>query len=688
MKKILICLFTMIILSFSTSYATLSMDDVKYISSETANEMWNVDIRINERTGIIEIKHEEKTIFMQLGRSIIKQEDEMNRLFMNIEGYLFKGEKNVDGYPFVLNEKLYIPSNALYSLIHAENEYDIIVVGCEPEGVTAAVSAARMGAKVLLIGQETTPGGLLVHGMLNTLDMNRKGDTLLTQGIFEEFYEYIGNTESFDVKKAEQFFVELINNEPNLTYIPNIKDFNPILENNVIKGVETKLNNVSKTYYSQIVIDATKDGDICALSGVPYYKGMEDINVHDTYMAVTLVFKLSGVDWNELGKDVLRYQQETGDMNSGINDSSVWAFGKWCYANYTPLDPNMKLRGLNIGRQDDGTILINALQILGVDGLNRAAVEDAELRGAKEVKNILAYLKTKLNSFANAKIAGVADELYIRETRHIKGEYTVQASEILEGVVYHDAIAAGSYPIDIQTTSVNDSGYVIGVPECYTIPYRSIVPLQIDNLYIVGKAASYSSVAAGSIRVVPVGMVVGETAGIASIYAIKNDTTPRSLIGDTQAITTIQNIMIEKGGYLPKQSPAKRICNTKYYNAFVELLNLGVLPGGYGNSFGEKNVIAQNSFINLVLRVMPRMGQNQNTEKIREKLNDKFTSKTLTYQDVAEILLKIQGKNVKAEKAYEQAFRSGMFAGLVEEISKDKVVTNEVAWQIIYNFLR
>ena len=65
-----------------------------------------------------------------------------------------------------MNEKLYIPSNALYSLIHAENEYDIIVVGCEPEGVTAAVSAARMGAKVLLIGQETTPGGLLVHGML------------------------------------------------------------------------------------------------------------------------------------------------------------------------------------------------------------------------------------------------------------------------------------------------------------------------------------------------------------------------------------------------------------------------------------------------------------------------------------------------------------------------------------------
>ena len=120
------------------------------------------------------------------------------------------------------------------------DKYDVIVVGCEPEGVTAAVSAARMGAKVLLIGQETSPGGLLVHGMLNTLDMNRKGDTLLTQGIFEEFYDYIGRTESFDVKKAEKFFVELIKKEPNLTYISNIKDFNPIVEEKVIKGIDVE----------------------------------------------------------------------------------------------------------------------------------------------------------------------------------------------------------------------------------------------------------------------------------------------------------------------------------------------------------------------------------------------------------------------------------------------------------------
>ncbi|MBE5812155.1 MAG: FAD-dependent oxidoreductase [Clostridiales bacterium] len=688
MKKFLISLITMMLFGITCSYATYEMDNLKYVSQQTANEMWDIETIINERTGIIELKHEDKMIYMQLGRQIVKQQNEMNRLFMNIEGYLFKGDKNIEGYPFILDDTLYLPANAIYDFVHEENEYDIIVVGCEPEGVAAAVSSARMGAKVLLIGQEETPGGLLVHGMLNTLDMNRQGDTLLTQGIFEEFFDYIGRTESFDVNKAEKFFLELINSESNLTYIPNIKDFTPVVEEKVIKGVEIK-GMTNQIYYAQIVIDATKDGDICALAGIPYYKGMEDINVHDTYMAVTLVFKLAGVDWEELGQDVLRYQQETGDMNSGINDSSVWAFGKWCYANYTPLDPNMKLRGLNIGRQDDGTILINALQILGVDGLNKEAVEDAEKRGAREIENILAYLKTKLNSFANAQIAGVADELYIRETRHIKGEYTVQVSELLEGIVYEDAIAAGSYPVDIQTTSVNDSGYVIGVPDCYTIPYRSIVPLEIDNLYIVGKAASYSSVAAGSIRVVPVGMVVGETAGIASIYAIKNNVTPRNIIGQSDAINAIQKTMIEKGGYLPQAQKTEKICNTKYYEAFTKLLNLGLLPGGYSNDFGENKVIAQNSFINLIFRVMPRMGIDKDVDKLREKVQDYFTSDELTYQKAAEILLKLDGKKVKGEKAHEQAFKAGLYSGLKgERIIADNTITNEVAWQLIYDFLK
>ena len=100
-----------------------------------------------------------------------------------------------------------------------KDKYDVIVVGSDPEGITAAISAARSGGRVMLLGKEDGPGGLLTYGMLNTLDMNRNSEgTLLTRGIFSEFYTALGNTESFDVEKAKNVFSELISAENNLTY--------------------------------------------------------------------------------------------------------------------------------------------------------------------------------------------------------------------------------------------------------------------------------------------------------------------------------------------------------------------------------------------------------------------------------------------------------------------------------------
>ena len=65
-----------------------------------------------------------------------------------------------------------------------EDTYDVIVVGTEPEGVSAAVSAARNGMKTLLLGEDTALGGLMTIGELNFIDMCESRDgTLLTRGL-------------------------------------------------------------------------------------------------------------------------------------------------------------------------------------------------------------------------------------------------------------------------------------------------------------------------------------------------------------------------------------------------------------------------------------------------------------------------------------------------------------------------
>jgi hypothetical protein len=86
---------------------------------------------------------------------------------------------------------------------------------------------------------------------------------------------------------------------------------------------------------------------------------------------------------------------------------------------------------------------------------------------------------------------------------------------------------------------------------------------------------------------------------------------------------------------------------------------------------------------------MPRLGLTENTEKLREKVMPYFTTNELTYQKMAEILVKLDGSRVNEKKAYEQAFKKGYFSGLVSEtIASDNVITNEVAWKIICDYLK
>ena len=98
--------------------------------------------------------------------------------------------------------------------IEKENEYDVIVVGTDPEGIAAAISSARSGAKTLLLGKEDSLGGLFTLGMLNTIDMNRsESGELLTRGVFNEFFIKIGSKDSFDIEKAKNVFEEMVNAE-------------------------------------------------------------------------------------------------------------------------------------------------------------------------------------------------------------------------------------------------------------------------------------------------------------------------------------------------------------------------------------------------------------------------------------------------------------------------------------------
>ncbi len=122
-------------------------------------------------------------------------------------------------------------------------------------------------------------------------------------------------------------------------------------------------------------IDATQDGDIAAQAGVPFTFGREDLGDKDARMAVTLVFKLKNVT-PDVWKQIKKHLADDGLPSTGANDLSAWGYVEM--QKYPPLNKErVKMRGLNIGRQNDDTALVNALQIFGVNPLDSKSRQEA-----------------------------------------------------------------------------------------------------------------------------------------------------------------------------------------------------------------------------------------------------------------------------------------------------------------------
>ena len=151
-------------------------------------------------------------------------------------------------------------------VIDGQEGYDVIVVGGDPEGVAAALSSARNGLRTLLIEDDSALGGLMTLGQLNFLDMSHGPKReLLTRGIFEEFYEALGN--AFDVEEAKEWFLTKTKQEKNLTVLLDTEVTAPIMEDRTIRGVRVKENGVEKEYLALQLIDATVDADLAVAAG-------------------------------------------------------------------------------------------------------------------------------------------------------------------------------------------------------------------------------------------------------------------------------------------------------------------------------------------------------------------------------------------------------------------------------------
>ena len=495
----------------------------------------------------------------------------------------------------VKEEVVTVPEN---DSMPVTEEYDVIVFSAEPEGVVAAISAARNNLKVLLVEERTGPGGLMVYGMLNTIDMNTNDDmVILSQGIFEEFFEGIGNRTSFDVNKAKETFQDMLNREKNIKQMYNVKSIE-------IGATETEVTYAiidGKKYTAKNYIDCTQDADITAMAGAEYTIGWEDINEKNKSMSATLVIKMDGVDWEAMRKHIA----DSAIPGTGSTEYGAWAFGE-ITKTYVPTQTHMRLKALNIGRQSDGSVLINSLQILNTNTLDKEAKKLAYEKCKEEAKYLAEFLRENVPGFENATLAGVADELYVRETRHIVGEYKLTVQDILESNYSVRAIAMAGYPIDIQTTSIYDWGYVIGSPDQYFIQLGCIIPKGYKNLLTVSRSSSYTSIASGSARVIPTGMTLAESAGVTCAMSTERNIDFQTILSNYSYCADLQNRIKLQGVYIDDTSKPVVDVNGQYYKYIIEMCEKGVLALGYSNEFNPNEIVSETDFIIMLKTYLKR----------------------------------------------------------------------------------
>jgi hypothetical protein len=266
--------------------------------------------------------------------------------------------------------------------------------------------------------------------------------------------------------------------------------------------------------------------------------------------AATLIFRLAGVNWRALAADIKTRVLEGAEVSRwGINGPAAWGYPEQA-ASYVSARPNILVYPLNLALERDGSVLVNALNITGVNGLDPQSVAAGMAAAKAELPALVEHLRGQIPGFEDAYLVDHAPTLYIRETRHVQGLYTLTAGDILTSRVFDDRVAVASYPIDIHPYFAGWENPFPREAIPYTIPFRALVPLGMSNLLIASRALSATSEAHGSVRVVPTVMALGQAAGVAAALAVQFGRSPAEIAESPTLVWTLQGALIAQGAYL------------------------------------------------------------------------------------------------------------------------------------------
>ena len=400
-------------------------------------------------------------------------------------------------------------------------DYDVVVAGGGASGLIAAVSAARAGARTALVERSGCLGGTATSGMVAQWIGFYNRDTRVVGGLAYELagrVRRMGGSEGFArylLAEASATPIPLINFPFNPEIVKIAADefaqeagvepmlhssiVRPLLGERRVEGVVIENASGRSALRAKVVVDATGDASVAAVSGVPC-EGEEPALRHRR-QPCTLVFRMSNVDVKRFR--ALPREEKRALALEGIRGGRIfWESLSFCS---TP-------------GGTDAVCLMS--RIFDVDALDAADLTRAELRGRQQVKSIVAFLRERVPGFENSVLAGIAARVGVRETRRIIGQTTLTEEDIVGGKRFPDAIALGAGPMDLHESK--GTGIALWVPELpFEIPLGCLLPQSVDGLVVAGRAMSATREANGGSRHMGTAMCLGEAAGLYAALAAR-----------------------------------------------------------------------------------------------------------------------------------------------------------------------
>lgn len=421
--------------------------------------------------------------------------------------------------------------------------YHVAVIGGGPAGIAAAVSAARCGAKTILIEKNGFVGGMSTSGLMN----HWCGDSSsgFYRNVFAQTTQVRGarvvyNPEELKIcyhRLLEEAGVELILHS---VFLKVNKVGNTIVSVDVLGAGEIY------SIYADVFIDATGDGFVAKDAGVEFCKGRETDHL---MQPMSLMCSVGGVDEARAVYPSFNTHPELErKMQEYLDQGKI----------DRPAGHVILLEGFI-----PGTANVNMTNMILVDGTNIKDLTKAEILTRKQVPQIVSFLRECVPGYENCYLLQTANNVGVRETLHFEGEYKLTEQDILNQEIFDDWVVSNAefnFGNHNLTGSGPDGKNLEYHQEKYTIPYRSLLAKGVDNLLLAGRNISGTHMAHASFRVMPICMGMGEGAGVgaalASVRGIKiREVDPKE----------IQKILIDRFGVeVPqKRQVGDKICSKR-----------------------------------------------------------------------------------------------------------------------------